>query len=419
MYIDYSINPKKDFDITDIMNIFNKLDKNKNKICNDNSLKNYEKILLLIELYSSKILLKEDGIINYLHLNNIDKFNPLYYAYDFLIDFITKLDNKSNFYYPILLIDSGKFCYNLKKNDDGKLISTFGFNMLSLNMIKAHLKNMIPNIIILSKNIELNNENKTNNDGGTNYITGNSILNISNFKNINIDKNELEKNNSKHYGFIISRIFIHELFGHKKSSYSQNEVNNRSVISFKDEFGNLKYLSDNIDYVFKDKNNIDLEDISEIYGESGYFVEYYLGKIEENYTCFILDYIEDKTNLGVLLDAKIWHKELSTFNEYVALKCIMSDSYKEVKIDNSLDIYEQIKKMKQIIDKDIKKDYKDSQPTEQNKIDNEIFEKFNDIIKKRKSSIFTKNTNTENKKIVKDKYLNLREYIFKYGFYKK
>ena len=130
MYIDYSINPKKDFDITDIMNIFNKLDKNKNKICNDNSLKNYEKIILLIELYSSKILLKEDGIINYLHLNNIDKFSPLYYAYDFLIDFITKLDNKSNFYYPILLIDSGKFCYNLKKNNDGKLISTFGFNML-------------------------------------------------------------------------------------------------------------------------------------------------------------------------------------------------------------------------------------------------------------------------------------------------
>ena len=107
---------------------------------------------------------------------------------------------------------------------------------------------MLPNVIILTKYLK---EDEKNDDGGTNILTGNITLNLLNFKEIKIDKNELKENASKHYGFIISRILLHELFGHKKSSYSRIEVNNYSIISFKDEFGKLKFLSNKADYLFK------------------------------------------------------------------------------------------------------------------------------------------------------------------------
>ena len=97
MYINY-YKSKKEIQINDIRNIYDKLIINKNKICNDFSLKIYEKIYLLIELYSSKIIFKDDYIINYLNINDIQKYSPIYYAYEFLNDFIKELDSESNFY---------------------------------------------------------------------------------------------------------------------------------------------------------------------------------------------------------------------------------------------------------------------------------------------------------------------------------
>ena len=165
--------------------------------------------------------------------------------------------------------------------------------MLSLDMIKSHLLNMIPNIILLSKDIK---ENDSDDDF--------AMLNVSEFGQINLDKNELKEIDSKHYGFILSRILIHELFDHKTSVYSQIEINNCSVMSFKDEFWKIRFLSNDIDYLFKNINEVNYQEIDDIKGESGYYLEYYLGKIYDVHTCFIIDLIEDKTNLGILMDSK-------------------------------------------------------------------------------------------------------------------
>ena len=91
--------------------------------------------------------------------------------------------------------------------------------MLSLEKTKEHLKNMIPNVILSSKYLS------ENLDAISNPTNGNAIINISKFKNINIDKKELNENKSKHNAFILSKILIHELFGHKKSSYSKTGTN--------------------------------------------------------------------------------------------------------------------------------------------------------------------------------------------------
>ena len=80
---------------------------NKQKIMKDYSLKNYEKFLLVLELYHSKIISKRNYIINYYNLRNIDDFSALYFALKFINEFIEQLNEESNFYYPVLSIDSG------------------------------------------------------------------------------------------------------------------------------------------------------------------------------------------------------------------------------------------------------------------------------------------------------------------------
>ena len=425
MFIDLSISNEKELQVDDINEIHDKLIENKNKICNDKSLKNYEKIILLIELFSMKIILKKNHIINYINLSEIEKNSPMFYAYEFIKDFIKELDNKSKFYYPLLSIDSGRFYYNIKKNKKLEVITTFGFNMLSLDKIKSHLTSMIPNVIILSNykgNSDMDSDNE--NDGGTNFMTGNLILNVSKFEKVEIDKKELDEKKSKHYGFIISRILIHELFSHKKSSYSQDEINDYSIISFKDENGNLKFLSDKIEFLYKDKDEIKFGDINKIKkGESGYFLEYYLGKIYDKYTSFILDDIEDETNLAVLLNTKLWHENLSKLIKYVELKYIFFKSYKNIIIDDNLDIDQQINQMQEIIYKNKKENNKNSEPAQQEEeLENEIKEKFKLIIsqelKKRKSHI-DKSKSTLEKTTNEDEHLNLKEYLLRYGFYKK
>ena len=63
------------------------------------------------------------------------------------------------------------FNYRYEINVWIKFIKIYGFNMLSLEEIKTHLKYMIPNIILFS---ELNEEKYSI----TNPLNGNIILNL-------------------------------------------------------------------------------------------------------------------------------------------------------------------------------------------------------------------------------------------------
>ena len=54
--------------------------------------------MLLIEIYSLKIILQKEYIINYLNLNSVEPDSPMYFAKEFLNKFINELDYNSNFY---------------------------------------------------------------------------------------------------------------------------------------------------------------------------------------------------------------------------------------------------------------------------------------------------------------------------------
>ena len=367
--------------------MYKKLLENKNKLDKDKCIQIYEKIFLIIDVYSSGLLYKDDYIVHYFHIKDIEVNSPLFYAYKFLDNFIKELNYDSNFYYPLLSIAGGFYEYNYKKNHGNEYISTYGFNMLSLDTIKDHLKNMIPNIILWSKYI------KNNYNAYTNPLNGNVILNINKFVDISIDKNELDESNSKHYAFIITKILIHELFGNKLSYLSKSGKNNDSIISFRNELGELKLIdiNDNED-IFKDINEISNGKNPDCFkGDSGYFIEYFLGKINNEYTIVVIDSMEKLTNLSKLLNPILWHKDISTFKEYLKLMYIYSDLFHGKNIDNNLTIFKQIEVMKGKIDQEDKKiQEKNSSKNTEIKIEQRIDQIFIDIWKKRRNNKMNK-----------------------------
>ena len=315
------------------------------KIFEDQQLEIFEKIFLVIDIFTFEPIKYEGNELNYIKIMNIEKNSPLNYAFDFLNNFIEELDCESNFYYPLLLVDGGHFNYKHKFGNNFKYISSYGFNLQSIDEIKTHLKNMLPKVILYTSNLG-------DNQALTNPINGNVIINISNFeeKEINIDKNNEDDEKSSHYGFVLSKILMHEFFGHKKSSFSKSEINYNSVISYNDKFGKLRLISNDDSIIFKQNDDFEsIESFDNIVGDSGYFIEYYFGKIYEEYTISLIDNIENKTNLGMLLTPSLWHKNIKLFQEYIKLKTILVTRLSNETYDKKLNINEEILEMKKLI----------------------------------------------------------------------
>ena len=155
-------------------------------------------------------------------------------------------------------------------------------------------------------------------------------------------------------------------------------------------------------------------------GESGYFIEYHLGKIYDEYITFVIDDIKKKAKLGVLLNSQIWHNKPEILKEYIELTYIMINLGIESKIDDTLDIDKQLDKMREIT-KNYKTESDNSCEKYKDDKDNNIIKNNNiqELFKKRKANLFSQRKNKNNQKINEEKRLNLEEYILKYGYYKK
>lgn len=341
-YICYFKNNKKKDEILDskyLLDIYNKLLENKDKIIEDTTLKIYEKFFLTMELFFSKVVLEKEYKIIYYNTRNKEDFSPLFFAYNFLNEFVDTLDEKSEFYYPLLSIDSDVYLCNLKTDLKEKLnISTYGFNMLSLNEIKKHMKDLLPEVLVFS--YYFNDEKAI-----TNPFTGMICLDGLIIDTIEIDKEDEDEYKSKHVGFLIAKYLFHEYLGHKKSSFSKSDINYRSSISFKDHDGNLLFLNEENDTnLFKEiKEIMDKLSLQKRTGDSGYFLEYYLGKIDDSYTMKKLDMIENQCNLSSLLQPSLWHENLPMLKEYIKLNEEIISKYKgKVTINKELDLKNQI-----------------------------------------------------------------------------
>ena len=324
-----------------------KFDKNYNRIKNDKNIKIYEKILLLKNIYKCDNLETEETL-NYYNINQIDKNSPLFIALDFLKSFIKDLDYNSTFYYPLMCLDSGTFNI-LYRKDKLYVLSTYGLNMYDIETIKNHLFNLLPNIVIISNSMD--NDDYCKNYEGIGLIT----LNAKIFGN-NLDKSIEDKNIRNNRSFILAYNLFHEIFGHNKSSFSKDLDIFESPVCFKDNIGHLRFLPyDNNDKIFLCLDEISYNDFPKLIqkgasGDSGYYLEYFFGKINNKYVMDIIDEIWEKTNLGILLDVDLWNKNNKIFREFLALKYeIIKESIDETQIDLDSDIIQQINQMKEML----------------------------------------------------------------------
>lgn len=324
-----------------------KLQQNYEVIKNDKDIKIYEKILLLKNIYMDDTLEKED-LIKYYKINKIDHNSPLYLAVDFLKSLINDLDYNTTFYYPLMCLDSGIFKILYKKDKKYELTS-YGLNMFNIETIKNHLNNLIPNLVIISDSMTLDDYCHTYEGVGL------VMLNNKIFGN-DLDKKINDKNIREHSSFYLAINLFHEIFGHNKSSYGRGLNSFGSPVCFKDHIGLLRYLpyenDENIFLCLDDINNNIFNKLitKESSGDSGYFLEFFFGKIKNENVFDIIEEIKDKTNLGILLDVKLWNNNILLFRQYIELKSyFVKKSLDQNNINLNDDIIQQINKMENII----------------------------------------------------------------------
>ena len=114
----------------------------------------------------------------------MDQNSPGLLSINFLTKFIEDLDESSPFYYPLILIDSGIYTYNNK--------NIYGYGLISNDILKYHLNNIIPEIIITFS--DRNNLKY----GDTNKLLGSVTINLPktfpDSDTINISRNINDKN---------------------------------------------------------------------------------------------------------------------------------------------------------------------------------------------------------------------------------
>ena len=342
---------------SDSFEILQRLEENKKLISNDKKLETFEKILIFITIYNQRIIIEDQYKIRYYHIKDSENNSPLKLSYQFLTEFINNFSEDSIFFYPLLCIDSGVYKHRFEKSkSDIKHLNSYGFDICPLDIIKEHLEDIIPKIVI--------NVNKFD-------------------ENISINKSNQNKVFDEHYGFILSKILLHETFGHIKSGLCKNYNNKLSAQCFKDKNSYEMRLVEKYFSPDQFNNLYEIKVLSEEEGESGFFLEYHFGDIYGITVLEIIDKMQFKTSMGVLLDSKLWQYKIGLINEYIKLKYF-------------------------IVENKLEEEKKENKPTKNEKVSNESNEfKINREIEKMKNIITKKYKDTSKKieDIIKDFFI--------------
>ena len=358
--------------IIDIFNNFNEL---YNLYLNDKDLLIYQKIMLFcshacffldnndIEKYKSAKLkyIKKKDILN----------NTIYgLSFNFLTNFVSKLNEKSYLFFPLLMLDCGS--YHFQNNKE-----IYGYNRESCDVIKAHINELIPEVFF-----EYNEETDIlKKENGFNYkgygiIFLNRLAILDKYK---IDlakdtyKNNKEKRLFKHFAMLTAKIIMHESFGHNKMIFNQK----KRLASPSRFFNRNKKLVVMVPYTFTKEDEKDAEYFKslnkQLTGERGKFLEYFFGEYNKR---LIIDLIFKIGYIGKLLDnVDYFVKEnLEDLQKYIINKYKITN-YASIKYDdNDLSFEEENKKMEQIInnyEEKNKKGEKEENKFEQNEKKND------------------------------------------------
>ena len=259
---------------------------------------------------------------NYFTKNNIDNNSPLHNAISFLEEFIKDLDENSPFYYPLILIDSGRYNYNGK--------SIYGYGLNDKEIIKKHLNNILPDVIITVEDINTSKTGETNRKSG--IITMNLIKTLAPSELIDISKEINDDNILIDYSLKITLNLFHEIMGHKKFGYQlKSKEESDSPNYFYDE--NKKKLMKLVNIKSNDEkpNVIKILRDKNFDGDSGHFIEYFFGECKYGYIIHLIEkMIIGKINLNLLFNKSLWKEKINILRNYVELKYLIFHERKEL-----------------------------------------------------------------------------------------
>ena len=326
-----------------IFEVFENITKFYEKYKIDNKLLIYQKVLLLCSniIYFMKLNdLNEynNTKLDYIKFEDINKNSVFGLSFKFLRDFVSNLNNKSEIFYPFLLLNSGLYYYNINP--------TYGFDFQSCDNIKNHLIDLIPEVFLVFEKKYLLQEEKGFTFKGFNIIFLNKLVILNNYSGnpIEEDKNEREV---KHYATRATVFFMQETFGHIKFS-DQLKIRPSSPRFFFNKskqfitmitksndtnINNLNYFKMNRDYIGEERGN---------------FLDYFFGFHEGELVLNLIYLIKD---IGKLINNVKYftNDNLKILRKYIIYKYELSEKGIEFNEDENSSLEEDIKKMKEII----------------------------------------------------------------------
>jgi len=383
----------KNKEINEIRNFINFFIEFKTNLNNNNKLENYLKCIIIND-FSKRLneykSVKDFKDINYQYYirKELEPDSPLYTALMTLEKFEENLTESCPFFYPLVLIDSEKYIYEPRF---GQTKVVFGYGLTSNNILKKHLNDKIPEVIITfnDANIYKNDQGILNKKSGVVELNLSCKL-LSCFKNNDINKkidNKIKLNN------LTLRVYIAlflEVYGHKKEGYSFKNQEDEFLLSPKWFYDKKKakiMALDYIDSIIINQNTIKTLRDPEAESDTISLLEYYLGETK-NDAYFIYSLIEImliyEVDLNFVLNVELWNERVETLRKYIELKYTVFINDREILDCKSFkDINEEIDYLEQVI-----KEKKFENQIQSENAPNLIY--INNIIKKRKELSLSK-----------------------------
>lgn len=359
----------------------------------DYNLNIIEKIRILSTLfltYSMCKTIEDFQSLNakYYLFSEIKEKTIIYKVIKFIESFIDSLNEDSKLFSHLLHINSGiGFC---KRN------KVYTFDMTNVQMMKNHLKTLFPKFIII---YHLNSDDtgiafysdKTGGIAMNEYYMFKGKYNDLDYNSNDLDLSEKELNE---IAMTITLYFFHELFGHKKFSFSEEGEESPKKVIKDNKIIELKYTGD---FNIQDKKNEYILTSKISKGDSGHYLELAFNKFVFTNIFKLLIEIPNK---GKLIDKVDWFTDsLEKLEKYVILREIAKNEGKEFKFDEKTKIEDEVTCMSKDLDIDKYKEENEkliAKFYDSKEKSNQIRKFIKSKDKKNDSEVFSENTNKIN-----------------------
>ena len=371
----------------------NKLENIKKELKKETNLSMYEKVRVIYTLF--EVLLMKNSMFK--NINELEKLNIRYLitskkeensiidkCYKYYFSFVNSISEDSAIFPYLLNIDSGCGYYNKEP--------VYTFDLKNLNMIKSHLKQVFPQVIILCY-IENGEVALTDSEFGGIIINEFYLTKLKNI-DYNSSSSKIQEEQKDDIAMNLFLELIHEASGHKKYALSEEEVNspkkifnkNKKIITLKHP---SEYVPDDNDaeYILTSDNNKEK-------GDSGHYLELCFGKYNNELIISILRNMEKKGKL--IKYPELFTDDGKILQEYVTLRKKIEENNITINFKYETSIKDDIIQMKNELEKiqNINENINEKEPNSNIKLQNEYL---NRKIKRDKEQIDNDNNN-ENKK---------------------